>query len=251
MKSKLQKLVDDVAEPLNEREAGDIIEEIIAADERKLKALYTTFQSKKFRDDLAKCVETKGGKGMEYVPWSNIMDRFIKHCPTMSYEFHTYQLKLNQGGIQCEATRPYMGDKETGFFVKTSITCYGVTRSMTSAIYGKTFTQVSLKPQANQIHNAQMRCLCKNAGMFGCGIELWTREEVTQLEAEESQPEATGLEEEVMATVKEVFPNSKEVPTDTRPCKKCDAPMTLKSGKFGSFLACPNYPDCKYTEPLE
>ena len=220
-------------------------------NEKNLGDLYTTFQSKKFRDDIAKCMQTKGGKGMEYIPWSNIMDRFIKHCPTMSYEFHEYQLKLNNGGIQCETIRPFMGDKETGFFVKTSITCYGVTRSMTSPIYGKTFTQVSLKPQANQIHNAQMRCLCKNAGLFGCGIELWTREEVTQLESEESQPEDTGLDEaSTMATVAEVFPNAKEVP-DGKPCKKCDTPMTLKSGKFGSFLACPNYPDCKYTEPLE
>jgi len=218
--------------------------------EKKLAELYSTFQSKKFRDDLAKCIQTKGGKGMEYVPWSNIMDRFIRECPAMSYEFHEYQLKLNNGGIQCEATRPFMGDKETGYFVRTSITCYGVTRSMTSPIYGKTFTQVSLKPQANQIHNAQMRCLCKNAGLFGCGIELWTREEVTQLESEESQPEDTGLDaEEILEVAKEVFTNSKEV--ESRPCKKCDAPMTLKSGKFGSFLACPNYPDCKYTEPLE
>ena len=220
-------------------------------DEKKLGDLYTTFQSKKFRDDLAQCIETKGGKGMEYVPWSNIMDRFMKQCPSMSYEFHTYQLKLNQDGIQCEATRPYMGDKNTGYFVKTSITCYGVTRSMTSAIYGKTFTQVALNPQANQIHNAQMRCLAKNAGMFGCGLELWTREEVTQLEAEEKQPQNTGLaEDDIMPAVKEVFPNSKEIPLE-KPCKKCDTPMTLKSGKFGSFLACPNYPDCKYTEPLE
>ena len=221
------------------------------SNEKKLAELYNTFQSKDFREDIAKCIKSKGDKGMDYIPWPNVMDRFFRSCPSATYEFHTYNLKLNQGGIQCETERPYMGDKETGFFVKTSITCFGVTRSMTSPIYGRTFTSVNLKPIARDIHNAQMRCLCKNAAMFGCGIELWTREEVTQLEAEESQPEATGLEEEVMATVKEVFPDSKEVPTDTRPCKKCDAPMTLKSGKFGSFLACPNYPDCKYTEPLE
>jgi hypothetical protein len=61
-------------------------------NEKNLGDLYTTFQSKKFRDDIAKCVQTKGGKGMEYIPWSNIMDRFIKHCPTMSYEFHEYHL---------------------------------------------------------------------------------------------------------------------------------------------------------------
>ena len=219
------------------------------SNEKKVEALYKHFNTKTFREDLSKCIETKGGKGMEYIPWSNILDRFIKACPTMTYEFHTYFLKLNQAGIQCEATRPFMGDKDTGYFVKTSVTCYGITRSMTSPIYGQNHTQVSLKPKANQIHNAQMRCLCKNFAMFGCGLELWTREEVTQLEAEESTPENTGIEDETMNMVNEVFPNSKEV--DSRPCKKCDTPMTLKSGKFGSFYACPKYPECKYTEPIE
>ncbi len=33
-------------------------------------------------------------------------------------------------------------------------------------------------------------------------------------------------------------------------CDKCGANMVIKSGKFGKFLACPNYPDCKTTKPL-
>ena len=35
-------------------------------------------------------------------------------------------------------------------------------------------------------------------------------------------------------------------PTDI-PCEKCGAPMVIKWGKRGEFLACPNYPDCKQT----
>ncbi len=33
-------------------------------------------------------------------------------------------------------------------------------------------------------------------------------------------------------------------------CEKCSAPMVLKAGKFGRFLACSKYPDCKTTKPL-
>jgi len=34
------------------------------------------------------------------------------------------------------------------------------------------------------------------------------------------------------------------------PCPKCGAKMVIRSGRFGKFLACPNYPECKTTKPL-
>ncbi len=34
------------------------------------------------------------------------------------------------------------------------------------------------------------------------------------------------------------------------PCPKCGAKMVVRSGRFGKFLACPNYPDCKTTKPM-
>ena len=34
-------------------------------------------------------------------------------------------------------------------------------------------------------------------------------------------------------------------------CDKCGAMMVIRSGKFGKFLACPNYPTCKNTKPIE
>ena len=33
------------------------------------------------------------------------------------------------------------------------------------------------------------------------------------------------------------------------PCPKCGAMMTVKTGRYGKFLACPNYPKCKSTLP--
>ena len=34
-------------------------------------------------------------------------------------------------------------------------------------------------------------------------------------------------------------------------CDKCGAFMVIRNGKFGKFLACPNYPKCKNTKPIE
>lgn len=34
------------------------------------------------------------------------------------------------------------------------------------------------------------------------------------------------------------------------PCDKCGRMMVIKTGRFGKFLACPGYPECKNTKPL-
>ena len=34
-------------------------------------------------------------------------------------------------------------------------------------------------------------------------------------------------------------------------CDKCGARMVVKNGRYGKFAACPNYPTCKNTKPLE
>ena len=33
-------------------------------------------------------------------------------------------------------------------------------------------------------------------------------------------------------------------------CEKCGSKMVIRSGRFGKFLACPNYPECKNTKPM-
>jgi len=33
-------------------------------------------------------------------------------------------------------------------------------------------------------------------------------------------------------------------------CPKCDERLVLKEGRYGRFMACPNYPDCQYTKAL-
>ena len=40
-----------------------------------------------------------------------------------------------------------------------------------------------------------------------------------------------------------------EQPTDEM-CEKCGRPMAIKRGRFGRFLACTGYPECKTSKPL-
>jgi len=40
-----------------------------------------------------------------------------------------------------------------------------------------------------------------------------------------------------------------EEETDEK-CDKCKSPMTIKIGRFGKFMACSNYPECKNTKPM-
>ncbi len=41
----------------------------------------------------------------------------------------------------------------------------------------------------------------------------------------------------------------KDEPSD-EPCDKCGTMMVYKMGRFGKFLACPNFPDCRNTKPI-
>ncbi len=36
-----------------------------------------------------------------------------------------------------------------------------------------------------------------------------------------------------------------------RTCPRCSSPLVIRIGRFGPFLACSKYPECKHTEPLE
>ncbi|UKI29465.1 MAG: topoisomerase DNA-binding C4 zinc finger domain-containing protein [Clostridium sp.] len=34
-------------------------------------------------------------------------------------------------------------------------------------------------------------------------------------------------------------------------CPECGAPLVIRTGKYGEFTACSNYPTCKYIKPKE
>ncbi|MFQ5625578.1 MAG: type I DNA topoisomerase [Methyloligellaceae bacterium] len=48
-----------------------------------------------------------------------------------------------------------------------------------------------------------------------------------------------------------IFPQGDDPDADPRKCSSCeDGRLSLKTGRFGAFIGCSNYPDCRYTRPL-
>ncbi len=47
-----------------------------------------------------------------------------------------------------------------------------------------------------------------------------------------------------------IVPQKEEEITTDEKCPACGAPMIVKRGRFGRFLACTRYPDCKTTRPM-
>ncbi|MDY6850732.1 MAG: type I DNA topoisomerase [Thermodesulfobacteriota bacterium] len=47
-----------------------------------------------------------------------------------------------------------------------------------------------------------------------------------------------------------LVPIKLEAPETDEICEKCGRPMVMKNGRFGPFLACSGYPDCKNTKPV-
>ncbi|MBI3934752.1 MAG: type I DNA topoisomerase, partial [Acidobacteria bacterium] len=45
-------------------------------------------------------------------------------------------------------------------------------------------------------------------------------------------------------------PETSDAPEDEQTCENCGRPMVLKRGRFGPFLACSGYPDCKTTRRI-
>lgn len=61
-----------------------------------------------------------------------------------------------------------------------------------------------------------------------------------------------GFERELRLALRDNSKVEKEPDEETDiPCDKCGTKMVIKSGKFGKFLACPNFPKCRNTKALE
>lgn len=59
-----------------------------------------------------------------------------------------------------------------------------------------------------------------------------------------------GFSEELKVAEKEVDKIEQEVVLSDEICELCGKPMAFKEGRFGQFLACTGYPDCKNTKPI-
>ena len=59
-----------------------------------------------------------------------------------------------------------------------------------------------------------------------------------------------GFSEELKVADQEVERIEKEVVMSNEICELCGKPMAIKEGRFGRFLACSGYPECKNTRPI-
>jgi len=59
-----------------------------------------------------------------------------------------------------------------------------------------------------------------------------------------------GFAEELKIADEEVERIEREVVLSDEVCEKCGKLMAIKEGRFGQFLACTGYPDCKNTKPI-
>lgn len=60
-----------------------------------------------------------------------------------------------------------------------------------------------------------------------------------------------GFEDKISAAIGDSFSLKAADEKSDVICDKCGAQMVIRSGKFGKFLACPNFPKCKNTKPIE
>ena len=62
-----------------------------------------------------------------------------------------------------------------------------------------------------------------------------------------------GFERELERAETTIGKGSFELPVEETDiiCDKCGAKMVVKNGRYGKFAACPNYPTCRNTKPLE
>lgn len=57
------------------------------------------------------------------------------------------------------------------------------------------------------------------------------------------------LRESIKEAIENIEKNNMDIETDEI-CENCGANMVIKHGRFGKFMACKNYPECKTTRPI-
>ena len=63
--------------------------------------------------------------------------------------------------------------------------------------------------------------------------------------------DAMGLAVKTLEAADQLIPKVKVVDEATdETCEQCGKPMVIKWGRFGRFIACSGYPECKKTKPL-
>jgi len=81
-------------------------------------------------------------------------------------------------------------------------------------------------------------------------LRNWWKDFILSIDAAKEVPNPKILEEVDRLLIPFLYGTEKDL-TEARKCPKCgDGTLSLKTGKFGAFLGCSNYPECKFTKPV-
>lgn len=164
------------------------------------------------RVDTSNIIKKKstGRASLSYLSWAKAWEIILKHFPGA------------QNDVMLFDGKPYLNLEPAGFFVVTYITINGVTRYMWLPVMDETNDAVHATPTKVELRYADregnkertikalnvimlnktiMRCLVKNAAMFGLGLNLYNGEDLPDAVREER--ERNTVEERKLAVMKD------------------------------------------------
>lgn len=77
----------------------------------------------------------------------------------------------------------------------------------------------------------------------------WWKDFILSIDAAKEVPNPKILEEVDRLLIPFLYGTEKDL-AEARKCPKDEGELSLKTGKFGAFLGCSNYPECKFTKPV-
>jgi hypothetical protein len=161
--------------------------------------------------------EDSSGHAYSYLSWSDAWNIVLKIAPTATYEILTFG----------EEKLPYQ-KSELGYMVWTKVTINGVSKVMWLPVMDSHNEAMLDKPRVvktkyreftvapadmQDINKAIMRCLVKNLAMFGLGLNIYSGEDLPDIEEERI-----------------VVPTP---PKEPERCEKCGKPI-VNVGKFSA-----------------
>ena len=114
--------------------------------------------------------EKKGG--LTYLSWSYAWREVLKVDPNAEYSVKFFD--------RADGTKvPYIGNADMGYMVFTTMTIGGKTRECYLPVMDHQNRSI-LAPKSTDINKAIMRCMAKNAALFGLGLYIYAGEDLPE-----------------------------------------------------------------------
>lgn len=160
-------------------------------------------------DTRERAVQKDTGKTkLSYLPWATVYSEACKNFDHVDYEFLRQVVDIEEAETvtvdekttitkvkKYKKELPYF-DTEKGLEVRTRVTIDGITKEMSLPVYDTSYKSMSNEPYTystkygdktvpaakfDDIYKSILRCFAKNISMFGVGINLWTKEETSEI----------------------------------------------------------------------